>query len=128
MVIRASGGIILRENRVLLVKRINAPRFNQLWSNPGGKAFAGESLEDACRRELREELAVEVEIVRRISDYDDYQDGELYGTYTGFLVQVTKGEPIINEPDKIGEMRYWELDRLCSDLAPYTRRYLADLL
>lgn len=127
MVIRASGGIILRDNQVLLVKRINAPRFNGLWSNPGGKAFDAESLEEACCRELREELAVEVKIVRMISAYDDYQGSELCGVYTGFLVQITKGEPVINEPDKIGEIRYWGLEQLPLDLAPYTRQYLADL-
>jgi ADP-ribose pyrophosphatase YjhB (NUDIX family) len=47
--------------RVLLVQR-GKPPAQGLWHAPGGRLEAGESLLDACRREVREETGLEVEI------------------------------------------------------------------
>ena len=127
MVYIGCGGIILQGDSVLLIRRINAKTFDNLWSNPGGMVEEGESLEDACVRELHEELDIGVEVIRKISDYDDYRDGELFGKYTGFLVEIKEGEPVINEPHRISEVRYWPLDQLPGNVAPYTLQYLRDL-
>ncbi|MDH3750479.1 MAG: NUDIX domain-containing protein, partial [Gammaproteobacteria bacterium] len=53
---------ILRDTsgRVLITERICDGRFNGLWEFPGGKIVAGESPLDALRRELAEELGIEV--------------------------------------------------------------------
>jgi ADP-ribose pyrophosphatase YjhB (NUDIX family) len=48
-------------DRVLLVQR-GAPPAEGLWSFPGGLADAGESLRQACIREVREETGLEVEV------------------------------------------------------------------
>lgn len=45
-------------NRVLLVKRGNPPCLDQ-WHAPGGKLEAGESMVEACIREVREETGIE---------------------------------------------------------------------
>lgn len=121
------GGIILENDKVLLIKRINSKTFNNLWSNPGGIVEEGESLEEACIRELSEELGIEVVIKQKISDYEDYREDQLFGRYTGFLVEITSGKPEIKEPNKIAEMKYWPLNRLPEDIAPYTLQYLNDL-
>lgn len=47
--------------RVLLVRRA-APPAQGLWSVPGGLARAGESLPEACRREVLEETGLEPEL------------------------------------------------------------------
>ncbi len=121
------GGIIIQDKSVLLIRRINSRTFNNLWSNPGGTVKQGESLEDACVRELREELTIDVEIKRRLSDYKDYRKSKLFGIYTGYLVEIRQGQPRINEPNKIAEMEYWPLGQLPTNIAPYTTQYLLDL-
>lgn len=53
-------GVVLREGEVLLVRHTYGPGKGRLIV-PGGYALAGESAEDAVRRELMEETGVAVE-------------------------------------------------------------------
>jgi 8-oxo-dGTP diphosphatase len=56
------GGIVFnRQNQVLLIQR-NQPPAIGLWSIPGGKLEAGETLMAACKREIKEETGLETEI------------------------------------------------------------------
>ncbi len=48
--------------RLLIAQRPLDGLLGGLWEFPGGKQEAGESLEDCLRRELREELAIEVDV------------------------------------------------------------------
>jgi ADP-ribose pyrophosphatase YjhB (NUDIX family) len=49
---------LFRENKVLLIKRAKPP-FEHHYSLPGGLVEAGEILEDAARRELKEEVGMD---------------------------------------------------------------------
>jgi len=54
--VRVAVGVILREGRVLLAKRPASVHLGGLWEFPGGKVDAGESIDVALIRELKEEL------------------------------------------------------------------------
>ena len=56
----AAGILIDGQGRVLLAERLRDHAFAGLWEFPGGKIDDGESAEAALRRELFEELAVEI--------------------------------------------------------------------
>jgi 8-oxo-dGTP diphosphatase len=57
-VIRAAGGLVVRDGRVLLVHR---DRYDD-WSLPKGKLEAGETWEAAALREVREEVGLDCEL------------------------------------------------------------------
>lgn len=56
------GAVILERNSVLLVERGRAP-LKGYWSLPGGLVETGERLEEAIRREIREETGLEVNLL-----------------------------------------------------------------
>jgi len=55
----AVGAIVIKDNRVLLVKRGKAPSNGQ-WAIPGGRVELGETLQEAAERELLEETNIEI--------------------------------------------------------------------
>lgn len=56
----AAAALVDRDNRVLISKRPEGKSLAGLWEFPGGKVDAGETPEEALRRELAEELGIEV--------------------------------------------------------------------
>lgn len=61
-VLAASVAVFRDDGRVLIARRARAPMAGR-WSLPGGGVEPGETLEQAALRELREEVAVEADIL-----------------------------------------------------------------
>jgi len=59
--------VIGKAGRFLIQQRPAGGLFAGLWEFPGGKVESGESLTAALRRELREELGVEIKDLRRLT-------------------------------------------------------------
>jgi len=55
------AAIIFQDERVLVCQRCADAAFPLKWEFPGGKVEPGERYEEALRRELREELEIEIE-------------------------------------------------------------------
>jgi ADP-ribose pyrophosphatase YjhB (NUDIX family) len=89
------GAIIVKEDRVLLVRRGSAPMKGH-WTLPGGVLELGESLHDGVVREVREEtgLIVEpvelVELVERI--HREQERVQYHYVIADYLCRVTGGE------------------------------------
>jgi ADP-ribose pyrophosphatase YjhB (NUDIX family) len=60
--------IIRIDGRILLIHRRNTPHG---WALPGGFVEYGESVEDAVRREMREETGLKLEDLRQFRVYSD---------------------------------------------------------
>jgi mutator protein MutT len=58
-----AAGLVFREGKLLIALRYDDAHLGGLWEFPGGKLEPGETFEQCLLRELREELAIEVEIV-----------------------------------------------------------------
>ncbi len=102
--VRVAAGIIQRDNEVLAVQR-GYGEMNGLWEFPGGKIAASETPEEACRRELREELDVRITNLQDFYTLEyDYPDFHL--SMNCFLCHLDEegGAPARN--DRQRDMRW----------------------
>ena len=68
----AVGILIRADGALLLCTRPEGKAFAGYWEFPGGKLEAGESVEQALRRELQEELGIMIDaaVPWRVTEYD----------------------------------------------------------
>ncbi|HYR88071.1 MAG TPA: (deoxy)nucleoside triphosphate pyrophosphohydrolase [Terriglobia bacterium] len=62
MIIDVVAAIIRRGERILITQRFDNVHLPGLWEFPGGKVEAGESLQAALEREIREELGLQIRV------------------------------------------------------------------
>jgi 8-oxo-dGTP diphosphatase len=97
----AASAAIMRDGRVLVVRRARKPALN-LYTMPGGVVEAGETLFEAVKREVREETAIEIEPVALAGHREAIlrdKDGkvERHFVIMCFAARWVSGEPVLNE-------------------------------
>jgi len=87
---------IIKENEKYFATQRGYGEFKDWWEFPGGKIENGESKEEALKREIREELATEIEIDRFITTVQfDYPEFHLI--MHCFICHITAGQPQLLE-------------------------------
>jgi 8-oxo-dGTP diphosphatase len=112
--VKASGGVVMRDERIALVHR---PRYDD-WSLPKGKLDRGESWEDAALREIEEEIGLRCRLGDELSptSYRDHKGRAKVVRY--WLMEPLDGEFTPN--DEVDEMR-WVTPAEADDLLTYDR-------
>lgn len=89
------GAVVVREGRVLLVRRGSEPLKGQ-WSLPGGMLELGESLAQGVAREVKEETGLDVEVVELVEFLDRiHREGarvRYHYVIADYLCRVVGGE------------------------------------
>jgi 8-oxo-dGTP diphosphatase len=117
--IEVVAGLICENGRVLVCQRSANAAFPLKWEFPGGKVEKGERHEDALRRELREELQIEIDSATKIYQYKHSYPGVSEVNLTFFRVQRYRGEIknlIFQRIDWVELERLREFDFLEGDL------------
>ena len=120
------GAVILKEGKILLEKRGNEPAKGQ-WSVPGGAVEVGEPLEEAVRREIKEETGLDGQTSRLLDVVDQVnldEKGKIQFHYViiDYLVKVKNGEPKpASDADALKWVPLSEVEDY--DLTPSFRRF-----
>jgi mutator protein MutT len=117
--IRVIAAVVTRGDRLLVCQRPLHKRHGGLWEFPGGKCEPGESDADAARRELHEELGVEVREVGA-EEFAVGDDGSPF--LIAFMPVRIDGEPACHEHIALRWGTPGELATL--DLAPSDRKFV----
>jgi len=110
----AVSAAILRDGKVLLVRRARKPALG-VYTLPGGVVEAGETLEEALVREVREETGLAIEPVtlaghREVIVHDTEARIERHFVILCFASRWLAGEPVLN--DELDEARWLRPDEL----------------
>jgi 8-oxo-dGTP diphosphatase len=118
-------GILRNNGKILICQRKKGGRYEFKWEFPGGKLENGETAEQCLRRELREELSIEIHSIERIQvQAAYYQDGGMFNVSYCFLSGF-EGDPQNNVFEQI---RWVTMDDLKNmDLLDGNKLFVANL-
>jgi mutator protein MutT len=66
--LEVAAGLVFRDGKLLITRRLPEAHLGGLWEFPGGKREAGETFEQCLRRELDEELGIEVQVHEMVEE------------------------------------------------------------
>jgi len=113
-----AAAVIFRDGRVLIARRPPDGLLGGLWEFPGGKVEPGEDLALALRREIHEELGVQIEVGQKVGVFNHaYTHYKV--TLHAFCCSLTAGEPQALEasalrwtlPDELETFPMGKIDR-----------------
>jgi 8-oxo-dGTP diphosphatase len=121
------AGIVVKGRDVLLVQRGHEPAKGK-WGIPGGVVEVGETVEEALRREVREETGCECTPLKHLATFDSIRrdpDGRVHWHYILFeyLCRYDSGEA--RASDDASEVKWVGLDDLGSvNIMESTRSFI----
>lgn len=108
---------------IILIERQNEPLG---WAIPGGFVDYGETIEQAARREAKEETGLEVSLVELLGVYSDPKRDPRQHTMSIVYIATATGDAIAGDDAKaLQSFTPWDLPTpLCFDHAQILRDYL----
>lgn len=105
--------LIFRNDKVLMLKRKGA-HGDGTWSVPGGALEFGEDFETGARREVKEEVGIEIGEPEVLAVTSDVFKEEKQHWITMWFTAVFYGdtEPSICEPEKMSELGWFNPEEL----------------
>ena len=102
--------VAVKDKKFLLIRRGLPPR-KGMWGSPSGFIESGETPEEACLRELKEETGISGKIVKLIGAVRR-EDKEIYGDMlvVKYLVKVKGGKLIPG--DEVADARFFDIAEL----------------
>ena len=109
--IHVTCAIIERDGLVLATQRSEAMSMPHKWEFPGGKIEPGESAEECLRREIQEEIGIDINIAQGMPACT-HHDPAFTITLYPFVCTIKKGQLILSEHADLIWLRPPELHKL----------------
>ena len=112
--------VVLNKDKILLVRHTYG---SHLWTTVGGGIKANEDLEQAVRREVKEEVGLELGVVKKVGEVQ-YEEEYKKDTVHVFLSDTLNTDL---QPDnaEIVEASWFPVDELPEDVSPRFKKFLA---
>ena len=117
--------IAVRDKRFLLIKRGIPPR-KGAWGSPSGFIESGETAEEACLRELKEETGISGQVVKLVGVVR-IEDKEVYGDMLAVMYLVKADDGEIAAGDEVEDARFFDIDELPDYFARRFGKLLEDI-
>ena len=106
--IEVVAAIIRKEDKIFITRR-GYGEFIDMWEFPGGKIEKGETREEALKREIKEELELDINILEFLNTIEyDYPNFHL--TMHSFICEITGGELVLNAHNDVKWIKFNELE------------------
>ena len=86
------GALIKRREKILVCQRNDLDLFGSLWEFPGGKVEKQEDKKAAIKREIKEELGIDIKVGKLINAFEDEITTMKITVYL-YKCYITKGTP-----------------------------------
>ena len=103
-----TAAIVENAGTVMIARRKKKGRAGGVWEFPGGKVEPGESPEDGLRRELREELGLDVRVGPFFGRFP-FRSDKIKLELIAFRVTIEGGSLVLNDHDEIRWVKPAEL-------------------
>jgi len=90
------AAIIIKNGKYFIAQRNKHKHMGLSWEFPGGKVENGETFENALKREIKEELNINIAINNKLGE-ENYKDEKINVKLHYFLCSHTSGEIYLNE-------------------------------
>lgn len=118
----ASGPVIIEDGKVLLNREQKETGITP-WMFPGGEVEDFDAtLEDACRREVKEEMGIDAELIRPLKPVMIHQDGRVIILIHYLARRIGEVRPATN----IAEWGWHDIAHLPDNCAPNVYEVLRD--
>ena len=112
---QVTAAIILKDNKVLIAQRSPHVKLANKWEFPGGKIELGETPQECLKREIREELDVDIEVLDFFAEsMYEYHSGTI--KLMAYWCQWISGDFTLNVHSQIAWVNRHELELY--DFAP----------
>lgn len=118
------SGVLQKVDKVLLCLRKNTEFYPGYWAFPVGRVEVGENFVDALRRELFEEVAIQMLNCESLTTLYDHEQNIQHMVYR---VTEWRGEVQNLEPDLCDAVGWFSLDKLPTPITPATLNILKSL-
>lgn len=120
----ASYLILKKEDRILLMRRQGSRYYDGWYSVPAGHVEKGELPMDCLLRETKEEIGIElnrssIRFAHAMYRTKHDETGDRVDYF--FITTKWKGEPIIQEPNKCDDLRWFPINELPENLMHHVR-------
>ncbi|MBI5530559.1 MAG: NUDIX domain-containing protein [Candidatus Doudnabacteria bacterium] len=96
----------------LLMMLRKGPNEAGTWSPPGGHLEMGESFLECCKKEVKEEVGLDLEDIEMLGTVNNIFSEQKHYVNVDFLIKGVSGKPIIGESDKCAEIGWYSIDNL----------------